>query len=212
MKYLNVVLVMLFFNTIFAQNLLQDLPNTHTGNINTVAIHPFKTEALTGGSDSRTNLVDILSGKKIKAFSGHSTAITSIDINHDGRWMATGSDDGTIVILDYLTQKPHKILKVSASKVATLQFSKTQFLASGLADGSLIVWNISNGQKLSVVPANTDKSAIVNVKFYAIKCMCCLLTKIVFLRCCNRYTRKNSCYRCHCYGYLRRCRFLSLCY
>jgi len=77
-------------------------------------------------------------------------AITSIDWNPTGQYLATGSYDGTINIWSSTGKLCHSLNKHSGP-IFSLKFNGSgNYLLSGSADGSAIVWNAKTGDPIHI--------------------------------------------------------------
>ena len=91
-------------------------------------------------SPALVEIWDIQTGKVIRNLGGHSDAVTSIAISPDGQTLATGSEDGTIRIMDFNTRELIRVLK-DAGKVQSVSFSSdSRTIASSSEDGKIMVW------------------------------------------------------------------------
>ena len=83
---------------------------------------------------------DIHTGKVIRNLGGHSDVVTSIAISPDGQTLATGSEDGTIRVMDLHTRELIRVLK-DAGKIQSVSFSPdSRTIASSSEDGKIMVW------------------------------------------------------------------------
>jgi WD40 repeat protein len=76
--------------------------------------------------------------------SGHSSAVTSVAWSPDGR-LASGSDDGTIIVWDLATGSPALTLEGHAGTINGLAWSADGRLASGSYDGTIMIWDLATG-------------------------------------------------------------------
>ena len=105
------------------------------------AISPDNKYLFTSFSNpSLVQMWNIRTGKVIRNLSGHSDVVTSIAISPDGQTLATGSEDGTIRIMDLNTTELIRVLK-DAGKVQSVSFSPdSRTIASTSEDGKIMVW------------------------------------------------------------------------
>lgn len=74
----------------------------------------------------------------------HNKMVSSIAFSPDGRWLASGSHDSTIILEDVPTRKTHRVLKGHTGPVSAVAFSKdSQTLVSASHDGTLKLWALN---------------------------------------------------------------------
>jgi WD40 repeat protein len=87
-------------------------------------------------------LWDVGTGKIISTFSGLSPFPWNVDLSSDGKYVVSGTRDGTLILWDF--QEGKELYRVHfPDTVYTVAFSpdsKTLYAASG--DGTLAKWNI----------------------------------------------------------------------
>jgi WD40 repeat protein len=80
---------------------------------------------------------------------GHSSAIRSISISPDGRTLASGGDDRTIILWDIATGRQLITLPSYTDAVESLSFSPIgNILASSSNDGTVRLWDGVKGKEL----------------------------------------------------------------
>ncbi len=116
----------------------------------------------TAGSDQIVKLWDIQTGT-FRQLLGHKAEIHALVFSGDGQLLATGSDDGAIIVWSVTTgQKLHEFIAHS-KEVNTLDFSSDrQFLASGGADDLIKIWSIPN---YTVVATANTQSEVTTLQF-----------------------------------------------
>ena len=65
----------------------------------------------TGCDDHKARLWDVIAGKCIKVFQGHTNEIHSVKFNLEGQNLISSSKDGTIRFWDIKTEKCKRILE-----------------------------------------------------------------------------------------------------
>jgi G protein beta subunit-like protein len=80
-----------------------------TGQVNRLAISPDK-RLIAAGIHKKVNIYDITSSEStpIITFEGHTMNVTSVSFHSEGKWLVTGSEDGTIKIWDLRNQQLHR--------------------------------------------------------------------------------------------------------
>jgi len=98
------------------------------------------------------NLIKIYNptlGNLIKEFNGHQEYVTAIDISADGKYIASGSVDGSAVIWDVSTGDIHVQLAGHTDAIEELALSPDgQWLITAGDDAALKVWDVFTGDLL----------------------------------------------------------------
>ena len=95
---------------------------------------------------------------------GHSAQVFSVAFSPDGKKLASGSMDNTVILWDLATGKPEKILKGHTGWVLSVAFSPDgRKLASGSRDNTVILWDINSGRAEKILKGHT--SIVFSVAF-----------------------------------------------
>ncbi|MBC8284910.1 MAG: WD40 repeat domain-containing protein, partial [Nitrospinae bacterium] len=123
------------------------------GRILAIAGNPIKQSgywiALIGIKEnfSSANKGSSLTLSSIKRLNGHTKPIKTVAFNPDGKTLATGSSDKTIIIWDAKSGSPLKVLKGHTGKIKSLAYSPNGLiLASAGNDETIKLWETKTGK------------------------------------------------------------------
>lgn len=119
-KKIAAILIFLIFtpflpsqDLIHASEKVEIFPQTEgTDFITSIALSPDGKYLVTGGYDRTIRLWDIMSGREVRKFSGHQSAVNSVTFSKDGKFIVSGSSDETVRIWDVSNGKEFKIFKL----------------------------------------------------------------------------------------------------
>ncbi|MBU0639785.1 MAG: protein kinase [Planctomycetes bacterium] len=87
------------------------------------------------------------SDKSLATFAGNAGSVSSVAFSPDGRWLASGSREGTISLWDTKTGAERSLGRVHSGWVCSVAFSPDgQRLASGSHDGAVRVSDVPSGR------------------------------------------------------------------
>ncbi|MEM7107413.1 MAG: caspase family protein [Bacteroidota bacterium] len=106
--------------------------------------------------------IDLNSGKQVSTAVGHKNVINSLDFTGDGKYLASGSDDGTILIWQFLGEEETKSIHTIevGSRVAKLSFNKkSNTLVVASESKNIKVYNLAglNSGTIDYVPRELKK-------------------------------------------------------
>jgi WD40 repeat protein len=131
----------------------------HDTRINSLAFNSIGNQFASAGADNRVRLWDTLSGSNLFTWVGL-TDRTSVVISPDGNYLAAGSSDGTVRILDLPTQTERLIMSGHAGAVRAVAFSPdSRFVASASADRSVRLWDARSGAFVRLLGGTRDYTA-----------------------------------------------------
>ncbi|KAJ5817346.1 hypothetical protein N7447_009579 [Penicillium robsamsonii] len=81
-----------------------------------------------------------------RALKGHSKLVTCVTFSPDGKLVASGSNDLTVILWNTTTGSIHTTLKGHSSRVTSVAFSSNgKLVVSGSQNRTVIVWNTTTG-------------------------------------------------------------------
>ena len=102
-----------------------------------------------------------MAGKPGKSLKGHSAAIEYMDLSKDGKFLATASEDNTVIIWDLAADKPAQTIKGHTAGVSSVNFSPDgKQVVTTSADKTVRVWDIEGTKEV----ANFKVERMVEVK------------------------------------------------
>ena len=87
---------------------------------------------------------------------GHSGSVYSVSWSPDGKYLASGAWDKTLIIYDAKSGEKLKTLEGLSEWVKSISWSPDgKYLASGLEDGNIIICDAKNGEKLKTLEGHS---------------------------------------------------------
>ncbi|MEE1000726.1 MAG: TIR domain-containing protein, partial [Bacteroidales bacterium] len=89
---------------------------------------------------------------------GHSDWVESVSFSPDGKYLASGSEDETVIIWDAKSGEKLKTLEGHSHYVESVCWSPDgKYLASGSADNNVIIWDTKSGECIRTLKGHSEK-------------------------------------------------------
>ena len=95
---------------------------------------------------------DAASGERLKNFDGHAGSINTIVYSKDGKMLASGSMDRTVIVWDATTGARLVVLDARSRSVESIDMRADGLLASGGNFPNIILWDPTDGAMLKLIP------------------------------------------------------------
>lgn len=122
----------------------------HTHTVHSLILSTDKQTLISCSSDKTIKLWNLKTLKSISIIS-HSAPITCIAISPNGKYIASGGFDQSIILWDISTGKKINTFAGHRAQISSVSFScDSQIIASTSTDGALKLWQISTGEELNI--------------------------------------------------------------
>src|SRR5437763_863662 len=96
---------------------------------------------------------------------GHSGWISSLAYSTDGKWLASGSSDGSVKVWSTTAWTPDVSLHVSTGEIRSIAFSPDgKTLAAGIRYGTVMLWDVPSKKERATLKGH--KSDVWSVAFF----------------------------------------------
>lgn len=134
----------------------------HQGEIESVGLDPNGRYCVTCGQDGKAFGWVLKTSRLAFSMPPHADFITTIAFHDEGQWIATGSYDRSINILNIATMKQPMKLRGHGSAIVKIIFLPKAKLLSIDKEGSLIIWDMNNGKIIKrLTKMNDDATTMI---------------------------------------------------
>lgn len=128
----------------------------HQGEIESVGLDPNGRYCVTCGQDGKVFAWVMKTARLAFSMPPHADFISAVAFSDNGQWIATGSYDRSISVLNLATMKHPLRLNAHNSAVIKIFFLPDARLLSADKEGNLIVWDIHNAKVLKRLTKMND--------------------------------------------------------
>jgi WD40 repeat protein len=99
-------------------------------------------------NEQTLRLFDLGTGKEIRNMTDKDLTVSALALSPDGRWLASGSDDGAVRLWETATGGEVRQIAAHTRSVWALSFSPDgKMLTTGGGDGSVRLWEVATGKE-----------------------------------------------------------------
>jgi WD40 repeat protein len=136
--------------------LLKEFKNVHSDAVFALDFTPDGKYLASGAADKFARVVEVSSGKVVKAFEGHTHHVLGVSWKRDGRTLATAGADNVIKIWDFVSGERRKNVEGFSKEVTSICFIPgTDMALASSGDSSVSTVN-EKGEKVRTYPGATD--------------------------------------------------------
>ncbi|HZF70338.1 hypothetical protein [Sulfuricurvum sp.] len=135
----------------------------HQGDIESVGLDPMGRYCVTCGQDGKTFGWVLQTSRLAFTMPPHADFISTVAFDDHGQWIATGSYDRAINVLNMATMKQPLKLRGHSSAIVKIIFLPEAKMLSADKEGGLIVWDLSNGKIIKRLAKMNDDITTMTV-------------------------------------------------
>lgn len=135
----------------------------HQGEVESVGIDPNGRYCVTCGQDGKSFAWVLKTDRMAFSMPPHSDFVSTVAFNDNGQWIATGSYDKTINLLNMAIMKHSIKLRGHNSAIVKIIFLPEAKLLSVEKEGTLIVWDMRNGKVIKRLPKMNDEVTSMSI-------------------------------------------------
>ena len=129
----------------------------HTDQINALATSPDGSLIASGAYREVKLWRRTTDAKKLQL----ADAGTTVAVSPDGKWIATGREDGNVKLWSFPDGKPGQTIAAAKGAIRSIRFSPDSTrLACGSADKSLTLWNVADGKQIATASTPAEVNAV----------------------------------------------------
>ena len=129
----------------------------HEGEVESVGMDPNGRYFVTCGQDGKSFAWVLKTSRLAFSLPPHADFISTVAFDDDGHWIATGSYDRTINVLNTATMKEPIKLRGHSDMIKEILFLSEAKLLSAERGGGLIIWDLSSAKVIKRLPKMRDE-------------------------------------------------------
>ena len=144
--------------------------------VSSVAFLPDPSRVVVGVKSGEALIVDARPAEIVKRYVGHKEKVTSVLVSEDGRWMVSGSDNGTVRRwnVEGAVDIGDPLVGHEGSVLSVAMYEEHDLAASGGEDGTVRLWRLGDGEligePLCVHEGRVTSAAISNNSQNIVSC------------------------------------------
>ena len=127
---------------------LRELKNVHSDAVLALDFSPDGKHLASSSADRFVRVVELASGKVVKAFEGHTSYVLSVAWKRDGRTLASAGADNVIKVWDFVTGERRKNIEGAGKEVTAIAFVGATDQAVAASGDQQVRLMRENGEKV----------------------------------------------------------------
>ena len=136
--------------------LLSDLKNVHSDSVLSLDFSPDDKYLASGAADKFARVLELATGKVVKAFEGHTHHVLGVSWKRDGRSLATAGADNVVKVWDFTTGERKKNIDGFSKEVASVSFIGVTDQALTTSGDSQVRIVRENGESVRTFAGTSD--------------------------------------------------------
>ena len=138
----------------------------HNNAVKAAAVSPGGKYIISGSEDNTIKLWELVTGKEVRTFKGHSGWVWCVDFSPDGKYIISGSYDYTLKLWETATGREIRTFKGHTNWVTGVCFGADgKYIVSGSWDKTIKLWETFTGSEVCTFEGHD--SAVTSVGFSA---------------------------------------------
>ncbi len=105
----------------------------------------------------KLELIDAVKGQEVRALTVHHWGVESVAFSRDGQWLASANWDKKIRLLEFPAGTMAREFEGQAKPLCVALSRGAQMIASGNADGTVVIWERATGKQLNLLTGHTGR-------------------------------------------------------
>ncbi len=137
--------------------LVRQFETLHSDTVFGLKFSPDGSKLASAGADKFLKVVEVVGGKELKSFEGHTNHVLAVDWKSDGKQLITGGGDNVLKLWDFETGEQVRTMQGAGKQVTALRWVPGATRVVGASgDTNVRLWGTDNGSVQRTLNGPTD--------------------------------------------------------